>query len=140
MVKGEARVQEGGPRAEAASDKYSRRQSTQGHLMTDHPDANAVATGMTQPPDLLPVEALRWLEHVAVLELYTSRLPRRTGQVATALVFLDRELPMSSREIAKFARTGHETVRRSADALEAEHLIDRHRRPLYHARASLDRR
>ena len=42
---------------------------------------------------------------------------------------------MSSREIAKFARTGHETVRRSADALEALRLIDRHRRPLHQARA-----
>jgi hypothetical protein len=88
-------------------------------------------------PDPLPVEALRWLEHVAVLELFSGRLPRRTGQVATALVFLDRDLPMSSRAIAKFARTGHETVRRAADALEAERLIDRHRRPLYHARATL---
>lgn len=90
-----------------------------------------------QGPDPLPVEALRWLEHVAALELFSSRLPRRTGQVATALVFLDRDLPMSSRAIAKFARTGHETVRRAADALEVERLIDRHRRPLYHARASL---
>ena len=30
---------------------------------------------------------------------------------------LDRELPMSSRQIASFARMGHETVRRGADAL-----------------------
>jgi len=104
--------------------------------MTDQPDALAGPDGDDQLPDQLPVEALRWLEHVAVLELYTERLPRRTGQVATALVFLDRDLPMSSREIARFARTGHETVRRSADALEAERLIDRHRRPLYHARAN----
>lgn len=89
-------------------------------------------------PDALPSEALRWLEHVAVLELFTDRLPRRTGQVATALVFLDRDLPMSSRDIARFARAGHETVRRSADALEAERLIDRHRRPIYEARARLD--
>jgi len=95
--------------------------------------------GSVHPPELLPVEALRWLEHIAVLELHAGRLPRRSGQVATALVFLDRDLPMSSREIAKFALTGHETVRRSADALEAERLIDRHRRPLYHARAPLTR-
>ncbi|MDW3218564.1 MAG: hypothetical protein R8F63_08100 [Acidimicrobiales bacterium] len=88
-------------------------------------------------PAPLSHDALRWLEHVAVLELYTDRLPRRTGQVATALAFLDRDLPMSSRDIAGFARTGHETVRRSADALEAERLIDRHRRPIYHARAPL---
>ena len=83
------------------------------------------------------MEALRWLEHVAVLEFHTDRLPRRTGQVAVALVFLDRDLPMSSRDIASFARTGHETVRRSADALEAERLIDRHRRPIHQARATL---
>ncbi|MEM7140028.1 MAG: helix-turn-helix domain-containing protein [Actinomycetota bacterium] len=87
------------------------------------------------PRESLGIDALRWIEHVAVLELYTDRLPRRTGQVATALVFLDRDLPMSSRDIAAFARTGHETVRRSADALEAEGLIDRHRRPIYHARS-----
>lgn len=104
--------------------------------MNDPSDALTGNAGDMQPPDPLPVEALRWLEHVAVLELHYSRLPRRTGQVATALVFLDRDLPMSSREIAKFARTGHETVRRSADALEAERLIDRHRRPLYNARAT----
>jgi hypothetical protein len=104
--------------------------------MNDPSDASAGDAGDVQLPDPLPVEALRWLEHVAVLELHFARLPRRTGQVATALVFLDRNLPMSSREIAKFARTGHETVRRSADALEAERLIDRHRRPLYHARAA----
>lgn len=104
--------------------------------------SDGAAGSMTQAEDprfpaALSTEALRWLEHVAVLELYTDRLPRRTGQVATALVFLDRDLPMSSRDIASFARTGHETVRRSADALEAERLIDRHRRPLYHARAPL---
>ncbi len=103
--------------------------------MNDLSDALAVDAGENPQPDPLPVEALRWLEHVAVLELYSARLPRRTGQVAMALVFLDRDLPMSSREIARFARTGHETVRRSADALEAARLIDRHRRPLYHARA-----
>jgi hypothetical protein len=103
--------------------------------MTDQSPAPAgPASGQTLP-DPVPVEALRWLEHVAVLELYTDRLPRRTGQVATALVFLDRQLPMSSRDIARFARTGHETVRRSADALEAERLIDRHRRPVYRARS-----
>ncbi|MEZ5167849.1 MAG: hypothetical protein R2695_15710 [Acidimicrobiales bacterium] len=60
------------------------------------------------------MEALRWIEHVAMLEFYAELLPRRTGQVATALVFLDRDLPMSSRDIARFARTGHETVRRAA--------------------------
>ena len=102
--------------------------------MTDQSPAPAGPDGDQSLPDPVPVEALRWLEHVAVLELYTDRLPRRTGQVATALVFLDRELPMSSRDIARFARTGHETVRRSADALEAERLIDRHRRPIYQAR------
>lgn len=103
--------------------------------MTDQSDTLVGDPGDHELPDQLPVDALRWLEYVAVLELYTHRLPRRTGQVAAALVFLDRDLPMSSREIAKFARTGHETVRRSADALEAERLIDRHRRPIYHARA-----
>jgi len=103
--------------------------------MNDLSDASTGDAGENPQPDPLPVEALRWLEHVAVLELYSARLPRRTGQVAMALVFLDRDLPMSSREIARFARTGHETVRRSADALEAARLIDRHRRPLYHARA-----
>jgi hypothetical protein len=103
--------------------------------MNDLSDALTGDAGENPQPDPLPVEALRWLEHVAVLELYSARLPRRTGQVAMALVFLDRDLPMSSREIARFARTGHETVRRSADALEAARLIDRHRRPLYHARA-----
>lgn len=86
-------------------------------------------------PELLPVEALRWIEHVTVLEFYVGNVPRRTGQVAAALAFLDRDLPMSSRDIARFARTGHETVRRSADALEALGLIDRHRRPIHHARA-----
>jgi len=101
--------------------------------MTDQSPAPAGPAGDQSLPDPVPVEALRWLEHVAVLELYTDRLPRRTGQVATALVFLDRELPMSSRDIARFARTGHETVRRSAHALEAERLIDRHRRPIYQA-------
>ena len=40
------------------------------------------------------------------------RGPRRTGAVAMALAMLDRELPMSSRQIASFARMGHETVRR----------------------------
>jgi hypothetical protein len=103
--------------------------------MTDQSPAPAGPAGGRTLPDPVPVEALRWLEHVAVLELYTDRLPRRTGQVATALVFLDRQLPMSSRDIARFARTGHETVRRSADALEAERLIDRHRRPVYRARS-----
>jgi hypothetical protein len=104
--------------------------------MTDQTHEPAAAVGDQSLPDPLPIEALRWLEHVAVLELYTDRLPRRTGQVATALVFLDRELPMSSRDIARFARTGHETVRRSADALERERLIDRHRRPVYPPRVN----
>lgn len=93
---------------------------------------------MHDPSEPLPADALRWLEHVAVLEFHAHRLPRRTGQVAWALVFLDRDLPMSSRAIAAFARTGHETVRRSADALEAARLIDRHRRPLYHARVTIE--
>jgi hypothetical protein len=101
--------------------------------MTDH----LASTGPAEAsplPEQLPPEALRWLEHVAALEFYTDQLPRRTGQVAAALAFLDRDLPMSSRDIAAFARTGHETVRRSADALEAARLIDRHRRPIYPAR------
>jgi hypothetical protein len=106
--------------------------------MSDHGEGDAVGGSRGEGPALLSVDALRWLEHVAILELFTDRLPRRTGQVATALAFLDRDLPMSSRDIATFARTGHETVRRSADALEAEQLIDRHRRPIYHARAALD--
>lgn len=104
--------------------------------MTDQAEVPAGTAGGQPLPDPLPVDALRWLEHIAVLELYTSRLPRRTSQVATALAFLDRDLPMSSRDIARFARTGHETVRRSADALEAERLIDRHRRPIYDARGA----
>ena len=102
--------------------------------MNDHLEENAGAADVSALPESLPIEALRWVEHVAALEFYTDRLPRRTGQVAAALAFLDRSLPMSSREIASFARTGHETVRRSADALEAARLIDRHRRPIYAAR------
>ena len=102
--------------------------------MPDQANEPLSRTGDPSLPDPLPVEALRWLEHVAMVELYTDRLPRRSGQVATALVFLDRDLPMSSRDIARFARTGHETVRRSADALESQRLIDRHRRPIYSAR------
>lgn len=107
--------------------------------MSDQPDESAVRIAGHSLPDPLPVEALRWLEHVAILELYADGLPRRTGQVATALAFLDRDLPMSSRDIARFARTGHETVRRAADALEAQRLIDRHRRPIYSARAARTR-
>ena len=88
----------------------------------------------TTRPEALSNEALRWTEHIATLELFTVSVPRRTAHVAMALTFLDRDLPMSSREIARFARTGHETVRRSADALEQLGLIDRHRRPIYAAR------
>ncbi len=80
-------------------------------------------------PEPLSPEMLRWIEHVHVLEFVTRDVPRRTASVASALALLDRRLPMSSREIAQFARTGHETVRRSADALERLGLIDRHRRP-----------
>lgn len=104
--------------------------------MTDPSQAATDRPPAPHLPELLPVEALRWLEHVAVLEFYVGNVPRRTGQVAAALAFLDRDLPMSSRDIARFARTGHETVRRSADALEALGLIDRHRRPIHHARAN----
>lgn len=102
--------------------------------MTDHSDPETSGAIEPAEPELLPVEALRWLEHIAVLEFYYQILPRRTGQVAAALAFLDRELPMSSRDIARFARTGHETVRRSANSLEQRGLIDRHRRPIHHAR------
>ncbi len=102
--------------------------------MTDPSQAPAERSPIPRLPELLPVEALRWLEHVAVLEFFVGNVPRRTGQVAAALAFLDRDLPMSSRDIARFARTGHETVRRSADALESLGLIDRHRRPIHHAR------
>ena len=80
-------------------------------------------------PQLLPEELLRWVEHVHHLEYVEQVVPRRTGAVAMALAMLDRELPMSSRQIATFARMGHETVRRGADALGALGLIDRHRRP-----------
>ncbi len=73
-------------------------------------------------------ELLRWVEHVHVLEYEAQTVPRRTGAVAFALAMLDRDLPMSSREIARFARMGHETVRRGADALLELGLIDRHRR------------
>jgi predicted transcriptional regulator len=51
---------------------------------------------------------------------------------------LDRDLPMGSRDIATFARTGHETVRRAADALYQLGLIDRHRRPLLRVRTGTD--
>ena len=81
----------------------------------------------TQPP--LTEEQLRWVEHVHRLEYVEQGVPRRTGAVAMALAMLDRELPMSSRQIASFARMGHETVRRGADALTELGLIDRHRRP-----------
>jgi hypothetical protein len=80
-----------------------------------------------QPP--LSEEQLRWIEHVHQLEYVDHAVPRRTGAVAMALAMLDRELPMSSRQIASFARMGHETVRRGADALTELGLIDRHRRP-----------
>lgn len=80
-----------------------------------------------QPP--LSEEQLRWIEHVHQLEYLDHAVPRRTGAVAMALAMLDRELPMSSRQIASFARMGHETVRRGADALTELGLIDRHRRP-----------
>ena len=81
----------------------------------------------TRPP--LTEEQLRWVEHVHQLEYVDQTVPRRTGAVAMALAMLDRELPMSSRQIASFARMGHETVRRGADALNDLGLIDRHRRP-----------
>lgn len=77
----------------------------------------------------LSEEQLRWVEHVHELEYVDQTVPRRTGAVAMALAMLDRELPMSSRQIASFARMGHETVRRGADALSELGLIDRHRRP-----------
>ncbi len=96
---------------------------------------------MTTRPALPPpvsADALRWVEHVHVLEFVLHSVPRRTGSVAAALAMLDRDLPMGSRDIAAFARTGHETVRRAADALLELGLIDRHRRPLVHARAPLD--
>ena len=95
---------------------------------------------MTEQPTLpsLSADALRWVEHIYVLEYVTQSLPRRTAGVAAALAMLDRDLPMSSRDIAVFARTGHETVRRAADALYKLGLIDRHRRPLVHARADGD--
>jgi hypothetical protein len=80
-----------------------------------------------QPP--LSEEQLRWIEHIHQLEYVDHAVPRRTGAVAMALAMLDRELPMSSRQIASFARMGHETVRRGADALTDLGLIDRHRRP-----------
>lgn len=106
--------------------------------MNERFDDGRNPTAESGHPGALSDAALRWIEHVAVLELYAERLPRRTAQIAVALAFLDRELPMSSRDIARFARTGHETVRRAADALEAEQLIDRHRRPIHHARVPLD--
>ena len=86
-----------------------------------------------RPP--LPDGLLRWVEHVHVLEYVDQTVPRRTGAVAMALAMLDRDLPMSSREIARFARMGHETVRRSADALLELGLIDRHRRARVDAQA-----
>ncbi len=83
----------------------------------------------------LTTDMLRWVEHVHELEFVRQVVPRRTGSVAFALALLDRRLPMSSREIAGFARTGHETVRRSADALLRLGLVDRHRRPYVTHRA-----
>ena len=77
----------------------------------------------------LSIDMLRWIEHVHRLEYEAQTVPRRTGAVAVALALLDRELPMSSRDISKFARMGHETVRRGADALFELGLVDRHRRP-----------
>lgn len=71
---------------------------------------------------------LRWVERIHVMEYLDQVVPRRTGAVAMALAMLDRDLPMSAREIATFARMGHETVRRSTDALLDLGLIDRHRR------------
>ena len=88
--------------------------------------------------DSLSADALRWVEHIHVLEYVTKSVPRRTAGVAAALAMLDRDLPMGSRDIAVFARTGHETIRRAADALYELGLIDRHRRPLIHERADLD--
>ena len=73
-------------------------------------------------------ELLRWVERIHVLEYIAQSVPRRTGAVAMALAMLDRDLPLSSREIAGYARMGHETVRRGADALLELGLIDRHRR------------
>ncbi len=84
---------------------------------------------------LLSADSLRWVEHVHRLEFVARSVPRRTGSVAFALALLDERLPMSSREIAVFARSGHETVRRASDALERLGLIDRHRRPYVDRRA-----
>jgi hypothetical protein len=92
-------------------------------------------TEHSELPPPLSADALRWLEHVHVLEYVTQSVPRRTAGVAAALAMLDRDLPMGSRDIAVFARAGHETVRRAADALYELGLIDRHRRPLVHARS-----
>ena len=83
---------------------------------------------MTDCPPL-SLEMLRWIEHVHRLEYEKHLVPRRTGAVAVALAMLDRELPMNSRDISRFARMGHETVRRGADALFDLELVDRHRRP-----------
>lgn len=80
-------------------------------------------------PVPLSIEMLRWIEHVHRLEYELQTVPRRTGAVAVALAMLDRELPMNSRDISTFARMGHETVRRGADALFELDLVDRHRRP-----------
>ena len=95
---------------------------------------------MTEQPTLPPLsaDALRWIEHIHILEYVTQSIPRHTAGVATALAMLARDLPMASRTIAVFARTGHETVRRAADALYELGLIDRHRRPLVHARVDDD--
>ena len=96
---------------------------------------------MTEQPKLPPpltTDALRWVEHIHVLEYVTQSVPRHTAGVATALAMLDHDLPMGSRDIATFARTGHETVRRAAAALYALGLIDRHRRPLLQVRTGID--
>lgn len=100
--------------------------------------ANAAMIEHSELPPPLSADALRWIEHVHLLEFVTQSVPRRTAGVAAALALLDRDLPMGSRDIAAFARTGHETVRRAADALHALGLIDRHRRPLVYARADDD--
>ena len=107
------------------------------------PSDRRIRRAMTDPSELPPpltADALRWVEHVHLLEYVTQTVPRRTGGVAAALAMLDRDLPMGSRDIANFARTGHETVRRAADALYELGLIDRHRRPLVHARADIAER
>jgi len=110
-----------------AEEEPSGRRMEDGTAMTNRPE----------PPPPLTADALRWIEHIHVLEYVLRSVPRRTAGVAAALAMLDRDLPMGSRDIAAFARVGHETVRRAADALFELSLIDRHRRPLVHARADI---